>query len=62
MTLGSHQASVGKSQNHITPKWLLDRLGVFNLDPCAADPRPWNCATNNFTERDNGLAQPWRGR
>jgi site-specific DNA-methyltransferase (adenine-specific) len=38
MTLGSHQQCVGKSQIHITPKWIVDRLGPFDLDPCAADP------------------------
>ena len=59
MTLGSHQTSVGKSQTHITPKWIIDRLGPFDLDPCAASPRPWACATENWTT--NGLSQPWHG-
>jgi hypothetical protein len=62
MTLGSHQKSVGKSQSHITPKWLLDRLGAFDLDPCAADPRPWDCARVNYVEASDGLSQPWFGR
>lgn len=62
MTLGSHQRSIGKSQAHITPKWILDRLGRFDLDPAAADPRPWDCAETSFTELDNGLALPWTGR
>jgi DNA N-6-adenine-methyltransferase (Dam) len=62
MTLGSHQNSVGRSQTHITPKRLIDVLGPFDLDPAAADPRPWSCAELNFTEADNGLAKPWRGR
>jgi DNA N-6-adenine-methyltransferase Dam len=62
MTLGSHQNSVGKSQNHITPKWIIDALGPFDIDPCAADPRPWDCARVNFTERDDGLRQQWIGR
>jgi hypothetical protein len=62
MTLGSHQTTVGRSQIHITPKWIIDRLGPFDLDPAAADPRPWDCATVNYTEIDDGLRQPWRGR
>jgi hypothetical protein len=62
MTLGSHQQAVGRSKVHITPKWIIDRLGPFDIDPCAADPRPWNCARLNITEKDNGLIQPWRGR
>jgi hypothetical protein len=61
MTLGSHQTTVGKSQDHITPKWILDRLGPFDTDPCAAIVRPWDCAVVNFTEKEDGLAQPWQG-
>jgi hypothetical protein len=59
MTLGSHQRTIGKSQTHITPKWLLDRLGPFDLDPAGADPRPWDCATTTWSER--GLERPWFG-
>jgi hypothetical protein len=60
MTLGSHQTTVGKSQVHITPKWIIDRLGPFELDPCPA-PRPWDCAATNITEAQDGLSVPWRG-
>lgn len=59
MTLGSHQSTIGKSQVHITPRWIIDALGPFDLDPCAADSRPWNCATENMIERDNGLSMGW---
>lgn len=43
----------------ITPKWIIDALGPFDLDPCAADPRPWDCAGHSYTE--NGLARQWFG-
>jgi hypothetical protein len=62
MTLGSHQTSIGKTQIHITPRWIIEALGPFDLDPAAADPRPWDCAAVNYTERDDGLRQPWFGR
>jgi hypothetical protein len=62
VTLGSHQATIGKSQVHLTPKWIIDRLGPFDLDPCAADPRPWNCAAVNILQHEDGLAQEWHGR
>lgn len=62
MTLGSHQRCVGKSQSHFTPRYILDALGKFDLDPCAGDPRPWDCASTNFTERTNGLSRNWGGR
>lgn len=61
MTLGSHQRSVGKSQVHITPRWIIDALGPFDLDPCAADPRPWDCARDNITLPMDGLLSPWHG-
>jgi hypothetical protein len=63
MTLGTHQTSVGRSQVHLTPRWILDALGPFDLDPCAAvPPRPWDCARENFTEIADGLSLPWFGR
>lgn len=60
MTLGSHQQTVGKSQAHFTPRWILDALGPFDLDPCAGLPRPWDCAKVNLSSM--GLDVPWRGR
>jgi hypothetical protein len=61
MTLGSHQRSIGKSQGHITPRWLLDALTRdrprFGLDPAAADPRPWDCAAINWTS--GSLEREW---
>lgn len=62
MTLGSHQRTIGKSQVHITPRYILDALGAFDMDPCAADPRPWDCAAVNISEAQDGLAQQWNGR
>jgi hypothetical protein len=59
MTLGSHQQCVGKTQDHITPRWIIDAVGPFDLDPCAADPRPWDCATVNWTTC--GLDRNWVG-
>lgn len=59
MTLGSHQTTIGKSQVHLTPKRFIDALGTFDLDPCAANPRPWDCADENYTER--GLEREWCG-
>lgn len=46
----------------LTPPWLLDRLGPFDLDPCAPIKSPWNTAARHYTIRDNGLALPWQGR
>ncbi len=46
----------------LTPPWMLEMLGPFDLDPCAAVGRPWDCATINYTVEDNGLALPWGDR
>ena len=62
MTLGSHQTSIGKTQVHITPRWIIEVLGPFDLDPAAADPRPWDCAEQSFIEADDGLSRVWTGR
>jgi hypothetical protein len=62
VTLGSHQRAVGISQVHLTPRWILDALGPFDCDPAAASPRPWDCASVNFSETDDGLSRVWRGR
>lgn len=60
MTLGSHQATIGKSQSWITPKFIIDELGPFDLDPCACDPQPWPCAREQYTA--SGLDRGWAGR
>src|SRR5262249_48497048 len=57
MTLGSHQRAIGLSQAHVTPKWIIEATGPYDLDPCAADPRPWPCARTNWTT--DGLNRPW---
>lgn len=46
---------------YLTPKWITDLLGPFDLDPCASDPRPWDISKVNYTEVDDGLAKPWKG-
>jgi phage N-6-adenine-methyltransferase len=46
----------------LTPRWILDRLGAFDLDPCAAlECRDWVCP-ESFTKADDGLEREWRGR
>jgi DNA N-6-adenine-methyltransferase (Dam) len=60
MTIGSHQKTVGDSQTWITPRWIIDALGPFDLDPCAAYPRPWDCAKHNWVAC--GLEPRWFDR
>lgn len=46
-----------------TPRWIIDELGPFDLDPCApaADARPFEIAPVCYTKDDDGLAQDWHG-
>ena len=57
----SHTRRSNTSDSWITPKWLIERLGHFDLDPCQCDPQPWPCAAAGFTETQNGLSQGWFG-
>ena len=57
----AHTRSSTTTDSWITPKWLIDRLGPFDLDPCAATPQPWPCAKECYTEFDDGLLLPWHG-
>lgn len=46
----------------LTPKYITDSLGVFDLDPCSPINRPWNTANVHYTAEDDGLSQEWSGR
>ena len=55
----SHTRNAETTDSWITPKWLIDRLGPFDLDPCACEPQPWPCAARQYTE--SGMLLPWAG-
>lgn len=54
---------VASSDNWYTPQWVIDALGPFDCDPCAApaDVRPFQIASTQWTEKDNGLTKDWHG-
>lgn len=56
-----HTRTKKTSDSWITPKHLIEKLGPFDLDPCAAIPQPWPCATRCLTVNDDGLSLPWAG-
>lgn len=61
--IGSHTLAVrGQTDSWITPREIIEALGVFDLDPCACIPQPWACAKRSYTTDDNGLHKPWGGR
>lgn len=62
MTLTSHQRPVrGESDVWLTPPEIIDALGPFDLDPCAAINQPWATAVEQYTAENDGLSLPWRG-
>lgn len=59
--MSGHQSARAITHTWLTPKFVLDALGPFDLDPCAAPlPRPWDTAKHHFTApHDDGLALNW---
>ena len=56
-------SDVSAGDEHFTPKWLFDALGVvFDLDVSAPIDLQTNVAAQNkYTSLDDGLVQPWFG-
>ena len=44
-----------------TPKWIIDALGSFDLDPCAPSEQFYT-ADKCYTKEMDGLYQEWEGR
>ncbi len=58
---GHHRAYCGRTNEWLTPPEIIDALGPFDLDPCAAVNRPFATATLHYTIRDEGLTKRWVG-
>ena len=56
----SHELRNSPNTTWVTPRWLFDWLGKFDLDPVTFDGHPWPCASEERTI--DGLATPWHGR
>ena len=61
--MGSHQSAKMMDDTWITPKHIIDALGLFDLDPCTPETgMPWDTARKYYTKADDGLKQKWEGR
>lgn len=62
--IGGHtMANNGAFDTWLTPPAILQALGHFHLDPCAApSPRPWSTADCHFELPVDGLEIEWNGR
>lgn len=56
-----HGNKAGKDE-WLTPPYILESLGSFDLDPCSPIKRPFETALNYYTEINDGLKQNWKGR
>ena len=45
----------------LTPPFVTDALGPFDLDTCAPINPPWNIAPKSYTVENDGLTGPWGG-
>jgi DNA N-6-adenine-methyltransferase (Dam) len=62
MGLSSHQLPVrGETDEWLTPPHIIEALGPFDLDPCAAVQQPWRTAEQQLTIDDDGLRHRWHG-
>ena len=63
---GFRHESTKHSVEWLTPLELIESLGSFDLDPCAAidqaNGKLWATAQHMYTVYDDGLVQPWSGR
>lgn len=62
MTMGSHQSATMVTDTWLTPPDIIQRLGLFDLDPCTPDQMPWLTAKKRYTKQDDGLEKDWNGR
>lgn len=54
---------VAETHVWLTPPEILNALGEFDLDPCAApSPRPWPTARHHIELPNDGLTTSWFGR
>lgn len=61
-SMGSHHSARAKTTTWLTPPEIVQALGQFDLDPCAApSPRPWATAARHIELPEDGLTADWRG-
>jgi hypothetical protein len=56
----SHERTNGKEE-WLTPKFIIENLCKFDLDPCSPQNPPFKIADKIYTEKENGLLQNWEG-
>jgi len=64
MSMNDHHPQASRSEIWLTPRFVIDALGPFDLDPAAAPvPRPFPTALHHYVRSEgDGLIRPWFGR
>lgn len=60
--IGSHQSARMGKEEWLTPRYITEAVGEFDLDPCHLENRPWDTAKRHYTKKEDGLTQCWEGR
>lgn len=61
--IGGHTSPYqGRTNDWITPKFILDALGEFDLDPSISLTQPWPTAKKGYTIVEDGFNREWAGR
>lgn len=61
--MGAHHSPRFQTDTWLTPPEIIDALGPFDFDPCAApEPRPFDTATSMVAKPFDGLEIAWLGR
>lgn len=58
---GHQRPHHGVTDVWLTPPEIIDALGPFDLDPCAAVGQPWPTASVHLTVEEDGMANRWDG-
>lgn len=59
--IGGHQTLRVENPEWLTPRWVVEKLGPFDLDPCYSEPRPWQTARVMIGLPEDGYGCEWRG-
>jgi len=60
MSIGKHHTRSDNSKDEwLTPQYITNALGPFDLDPCSPIERPWETAKKHLTIKDDGLWPLW---
>ncbi len=56
-----HPDKESTTDTWLTPPYIIEALGPFDLDPCSPIGRPWDTAKIHLTKEDDGLQYAWGG-